>query len=172
MFVVLISLCLCGNEPVWATTESDLIVGLKTIPLLKHKFADRVFVSIIFDPDNSTSKEDAQVIKSILDSGMVSSGGVQLTTGFVSINQLSKLDNAKIAFITPGLSTSAQEALYERASQAGVLTISTDLNCVRTNKCVLGVVSQPSVEIYYSHVAAEAARISFVQVFTMLVKHI
>lgn len=50
--------------------------------------------------------------------------------------------------------------------------MSTDLGCVKANKCILGLVSKPSVDIYYSKSAADAAKITFSPAFTMLVKQI
>src|SRR5882672_9101398 len=159
-------------HPAWATDQLDLSVALKTFPLLTNKIISPAVVAIIYDPANVESKADAQAIKSMIDSGLEAPGGVKLTAQLISIAELSKLSGAKIAFLAHGLHAVDYSTVSAAASSANVLTICTDLDCVKTNKCVLGVVSRPQVEVYYSPVAADAAKISFASAFTMLAKQV
>ncbi|MDD5587409.1 MAG: hypothetical protein PHY92_10740 [Alphaproteobacteria bacterium] len=157
--------------PAWATDKTDLTVGLKTTPLLINKITGTAAMAVVFDPSNAASKAEADEIKGIIDSGLEAPGGVKITALMVPVSELNKLGEAKMAFITNGLKASF-DAIAPAAASAGVLTMSTDLECVKNNKCVLGVVSKPSVEIYYSKSAAEAGKVGFAQAFTMLVKQV
>lgn len=163
---------LLATHPVWATNQLDLSVALKTLPLLTNKIASPAVVAIIYNPASPESKVDAEAIKSIIDSGLEAPGNIKLTARMTSTSELSGLSGAKIAFLAHGLSLADYSVVSTAASSVGVLTICTDIECVKTNKCVLGVVSKPQVEVYYSPTAAEAAKISFASAFTMLAKQV
>jgi len=154
-----------------ATDQKDLTIGLKTFPLLENKIVGNAVAAIIYDPANPSSKADAEAIRAVIDAGLMAPGGVTITAVMVPVSELSKLSTAKLAFVASGTKGSF-DAIGVAAAAAGILTISADLDCVRANKCVLGVVSSPSVEIYYSKHAGDAAKVSFSQAFTMLVKEI
>ncbi|MBV8061553.1 MAG: hypothetical protein JO126_00660 [Alphaproteobacteria bacterium] len=153
-----------------ATDQKDLAVAEKTLPLLQDKLSGNVNVAIIYDPAVSTSKADADAIKAALE-GNSSAAGATLVPVMVTPTELSKLGQAKLALVAYGMKTSF-DAIATAAATSGTLTISADLECVKANKCVLGVVSSPTVDIYYSKTAADAGKIVFAPAFTMLVKQI
>ncbi len=163
---------LVAPMPVEAMTdEADLLVGLKVLPLLTEKMTGTVMFAIIFDPDNASSKQEAESIKNILDGNFETPGNVKLSPFLVPVNNLDLAVGSKIAFITAGLSK-YYDGIGRAAGNGKILTMSTDLACVEANKCVIGIISKPNVEIYYSKSAAEAASIGFSQVFSLLVKQI
>lgn len=151
-----------------ATTASDVIVGIKTLPLLSDRPSGDIAVALIYNPDSAASKDDADTVMLALNrtTGDITSKGVM-----VPVNNLKKLAGTRAAFLMQGVRGS-MDAIYEAANAAHVLTMSSDLSCVRANRCVLGILTGGSapVEIYYSKEAAEAAKVSFVQAFMMLVK--
>ncbi len=155
-----------------ATDALDLSVALKTLPLLTNKITSPATVAVIYNPAIAESKADAETIKSIIDNGLEAPGNVKLVAELTSTSELSKLSSVKIAFVAHRTPTTDYSAVGAAAASAGVLTICTDIECVKVNKCVLGVVSKPQVEVYYSPVAAEAAKINFSSAFTMLAKQV
>jgi hypothetical protein len=169
----LITLCVAlACAPCTAATDrADLSVGMKTLPLLTNKIEGSVTVAIVFDPASPVSRDDANNIKAIFDGGLEVPGDLKLNGLLVPVNELDKMGGTRIAVLAEGLGPH-YEAISAAASAGRILTMSTDLSCVQSNKCVLGMVSKPHVEIYYSKSAADAAKISFGQVFTMLVKQI
>lgn len=154
-----------------ATDKDDLAVGVKTLPLLVKKIEGSADVAIVFNPSDATSKSEADGIKSAFDAGIAAPGGVKLTGVLVPVSDLGKIASTKIVVLTGGLKANF-DAIASAVSGAGALSLSTDMDCVKSDKCILGVVSKPSVEIYYSEKAAEAAKVSFTPAFTMLVKKI
>lgn len=154
-----------------ATDEQDLSVGVKTLPLLSNKITGTVKLAIVFDPVNPASRAEANGIKAILDGGFEAPGDLKLVGVMLPVADLGMLSGNKIAVLTSGLS-GHYDTIRDAASSNGVLTMSTDLECVRANRCVLGIVSKPHVEIYFSKMAADAAKLGFEQAFTMLVKQI
>jgi len=151
-----------------ATDQLDITVGLKTLPLLANKIASPAPVGIVFDPANGASKADADAIKAAIDGGLEGPGGVKLTGQMVAVSDLGKLSGAKIVILAAGVGKGSFDAIATASS--GALTLSTDLDCVKSNKCVLGIVSKPAVEIYFSKAAADAAHIGFAAAFAMLAK--
>jgi len=155
-----------------ATDQTDLSIGLKSLPLLTTKIASPATLAIVFDPASPDSKADADGLKSFVDAGLEGPGGVKLVSLMVGIGELAKLSSAKIVVLAKGVNKSAFDAISTAASAAGALSFSADLDCVKSNKCVLGIVSKPSVEIYFSRAAADAAKVGFSPAFAMLAKPI
>lgn len=153
------------------TDQADLSVGMKTLPLLTTKIEGSATVGILFNPANTASIEEAKGIKAILDNGFETPGNLKLTGRLIPVNALSTIAGTKIAVLTSGLNAS-YDAISAAAISNNILTMSTDVSCVRANKCALGIVSKPHVEIYYSKAAADAAKVGFGEAFTMLVKQI
>ena len=168
---LLVALVLVAGLPsqVFAVEKLDLSVGLKTLPLLTDKLSGTVTMAVVYDPANAASKSEADAVKAIADAGLEGPGGIKITAALVSTAELGKMAGAKLGFVTKGACTTA---VSSASASNGVLTMTTDLDCVKAGKCVLGVVSQPSVEIYYSKSAAEAAKIGFAQAFSMLAKQV
>ena len=165
------SIMMLASSALAATDQTDLSVGIKTLPLLTNKIEGSAKIAIVFDPANGASKQEAGGIKAILDAGFEAPGDLKLTGVLVPVGDLATMADSKIAILTSGLSTHF-DAISTAAASNSILTMSTDLSCVQANKCILGIVSRPNVEIYYSKTAADAAKISFSQAFKMLVKQI
>jgi len=163
-----ISACLSFPFHAQATDLLDLKVGLKVLPLLNEKIKSPAVVGIVYDPSKPESKAEAESIKSLIDGGVMAPGGIKLTSMLVGVGEMKKLSDAKLAFLSGSLSESDLDAAGKAAAMSNVLTFSTHLAYVKENKCVLGIVSKPSVQIFYSPIAADAGKISFAQAFIML----
>jgi hypothetical protein len=150
-----------------AADQLDLKVGLKTLPLLVNKLSGSALMAVVYDPAIAASKAEADTVVAFVGAGIEAAGGITVTAKAVPVGDLAKQGEAKLVFVTSGLSKS-WDALQGSAS--GMLSMSTDLDCVKANRCVLGIVSQPSVSIYYSKAAADTQKIAFSDAFAMLSK--
>lgn len=154
-----------------AMDRQDLTVGMKTLPLLNNKITGSIKIAILYDSGKSASMNEAEDIKAIIDGGLDLPGDLTAEGVLVPATQPEKMAGSKIAIVTSNLGD-----FYDRidaaAGKYSILTMSTDLECVRENKCILGIVSGPPVAIYYSRHAAENAKISFGQAFLTLVKQV
>jgi hypothetical protein len=104
--------------------------------------------------------------------GMDSFNQVKFTGVMVPVNDLSKLSDARVAFIMEGARSSI-DSIIAAANAAHVVTMSSDISCAQNNKCVLGILNGGgSIDIYYSQAAADAAKIQYAPAFLMLVKHV
>lgn len=151
--------------------QIDLMVGIKSLALLQNKIQGTVKVAVVYDPGNEASRADAQRINAFFKNEGSHISNIAFTPVLVPLSALDSMVESKIVVLAVGLAGS-YGTISAEAARNGQLTMSTDLGCVKANQCVLGIVSEPSVEIYYSQAAAKASSIVFAQAFTMLVKHI
>jgi len=158
------------GAPVFATEALDVSVGLKTLPLLKNRITGAINMAIVFDPVNPESRADADAIKAIADDEGVAAGGDRLIGMTVAVTDLAKLKGAKVIFVARGVTADGFETVALAAAADGIISISTDLACVKAGKCVLGIVTRPTVEIYFSRAAASASHLGFSSSFIMLAK--
>lgn len=167
-FVVL-TLLLSPSSFAKDTESTDVLVGLKTFPMLDSFPSGAVVVGIVYNPAVAESKTDAEAIKAVLDSNVKSTGKVSGL--MVPVSDLGKLAQVKVAFVAKGVKGHFDD-VAQMAAAHNVLTMSTDMDCVRANKCVLGIISKPIVEIYFSRIASESAKIDFDPAFIMLIKKV
>ncbi len=124
--------------------------------------------AIIFDPASGASMSEAAQIEKALAEGLVV-GSARLVPKRVSIASLANLRGVRVAFVTRGLHAHYTEI---GAASRGLLTITTDRDCVVAGKCVVGVSSGAQTEIIVSRTALRAAGIRFGAMFAMLAKEI
>ncbi len=153
------------------TERTDILVGLKTLPMLGDPLSPPVYMGIVYDQNNPQSKADAEAIKAVLGSGAKTQEGESVTGVMVPLSDIGKLSQVKMAFVTVGLKDHF-DTIAQAASAHNVLTMSADMDCVKANKCVLGIISKPVVEIYFSRIASETAKIDFDPAFIMLIKKV
>jgi len=169
LVLVVIIVTFLKTGAVIAMDKTDLMVGMKTLPLLNNKITGSIKIAIVFDPNQHDSKLEAETVKSLIDSGLELPGDLSADAVMIPVSQLEKMASVKIAIITSNL-VAYYNQISNAATQYKILTMSTDLDCVQHNKCVLGIISKPRVEIYYSKIAAANSEISFGQAFTTLIK--
>ncbi len=124
--------------------------------------------AIIFDPANAASAAEAAQIERGIGEGLVV-GSARLVPRRVPIAALANLRGARLAFVTQGLRAHYAEI---GAASRGVLTITSDRDCVVAGKCVIAVSSGAKTEIVVSRAALSAAGIRFGSIFAMLAKEI
>ncbi|MGE5503070.1 MAG: hypothetical protein ACM31L_01480 [Actinomycetota bacterium] len=162
--VVLAAALGCG--PAGATSLKDIEIGIRGINFLNDPPRGRIEVAVIQDGQNRASVQDAQAI-----SGWIAANRnpkVELVPVAVDVRDLDAA-RYKVAIVALG-----QEAHFPRildfARRNGALTITADLACVRSGSCVMGINSEPNVEVIVSRQASAASGIGFVRAFHMMVK--
>jgi hypothetical protein len=155
------------SAPAQATTLLDLQVGLKTLRLLETRPTGHVNMLVVFDPEKQQTKVEALAIIGLANGGIHLSDDVVVETAAVPVADLERHRDARIIFVPRGMDRS-WEQLQQHAT--GMLTLTTDLACVGADRCVVGIVSEPTVEIYFSQAAAKTQSIQFSDAFAMLAK--
>lgn len=161
---------LTASFPAWATSQQDIEVALKTLPLLTDKIKGPATAAIVYDPASPESKTDAAKIKSFFDNGLEAPDGLKISANLVSTTSLSELSKARIVFLAQGLPESDYRIV--NSASDGSLTIGLGRDCAQLGQCVLGVTSEPQVEVYYNAAAAERANVHFAATFIILVKQV
>jgi hypothetical protein len=103
-------------------------------------------------------------------SGGVSAGGVTLIARRIAPDRLAA-SGVRVIIVPEG-----QGALHAQiaaaARQLRAVTVSTDMSCVRSGRCVIGVAARPRVEIVVSRDAGRANEVSFAQAFRIMIREI
>jgi len=156
-----------------ATDSLDISIGLRILLLMKEKYTGGpVPVAVVYNSAVPSSIADAENIKKSIEQGKGVPEELKFSPYLVSLDHADKLSGAKVAFLADNLTVDGVSSVCDTAGREGILTISSNISCVRANKCVVGIISKPRIEIYYSPVAAEASHLTFSSAFIMLVKPI
>lgn len=151
-------------------TKKDVLVSSRALNFINPKPTGTVTAAIVFDGSNAASKADADALAGIIGGGL-KAGKVTLTAKLVDVSNLGDLQGASIAFVAEGTG-GHHAAIASAVAGSGVLTASTDLACVNSGQCAVGVSTSPKVEIYVSKAAAGAAGVNFLPAFLMMVKEV
>jgi hypothetical protein len=150
-----------------ATSPKDIKIGIHVIDFVTNPPAGKTGVGVVFDSKVKESADDAQAIFDALKAALPrSTSGVKPV--LVDIRDLDD---------TPGLRAlvvaDRMKPYYDKLSAFGhrnnAVILSTDLDCVRADKCTVGIASAPRVEIIVSSKQAQASGIQFSEAFRMMV---
>jgi len=159
----------CTTGPVAAeAAEFNVAVAARVVAFRQPPPSGTVTVAIVYDPGDAESQAEAAAIERSVGSG-VSAGKAMLRVRKVAVSQLGGLASMSAAFVTSGL-RDRQVDIAAAAQRASVLTITSDLACVRAGQCAVAVNGGARVQISVSRAACSAARIQFGSAFLMLVK--
>ncbi|MFZ5610536.1 MAG: hypothetical protein ACOY99_13115 [Pseudomonadota bacterium] len=150
------------------TTEKDIQVAARAVAFMENAPSGDTPAAIIYDPANGATKAEAEAIQKAMGAGL-KAGNANLQPKLVAVGSLGDLAGARVAFVTGGLGAQ-HGAIFAAAAPKSILTVSTDMSCVDAGKCVVGVMTQPKVEIIVSKAARDASSISFAAAFLMMVK--
>ena len=155
------------SSPAFAeTTQRDREVIGRALSFVEGTSGSDRTVAIVYDP---ASEGEAQALASTMAGGL-SAGRVTLNARLVPMSEASSLGGAHAAVLLG--SASGDAGVFSAASSAGVMTVSTDMACVQSGQCVMGVQSAPSVRIVVNRGAAGASSVSFAAAFAMMIEEI
>ncbi|HSK40741.1 MAG TPA: hypothetical protein VK943_13325 [Arenibaculum sp.] len=172
----LLAIALLGATDGAAETGSkDVQVAAKVFGFTDPPLTGTVRVAIVFAPDVEASRRDADALAGILGTGLAA-GKATLVPVPVPLDPVGTgldgaLDGAGAVFVTAGLAAH-HEAIFGAAKARGLLSISTDMDCVRAARCVMGIRSEPRVEIVVNRSAAQASSIAFAPAFRMMISEL
>jgi hypothetical protein len=145
-----------------ATTTRDLQVMARAVGFINGLPRGVVDVAVVDGPG-------ADAVMAAM-TRSASAGGITLNPRRVALSALTT-SGARVIIVPEGQGAS-HAAIAAAARGMHAVTVSTDMNCVRAGRCVVGVASSPRVEIVVSRAAAAAADISFGQAFRVMIREI
>ena len=86
----------------------------------------------------------------------------------IAARNLSALENKDVAFVTGSLGA-WHAAIAEASARRRIVTVTNDLACVISGNCVMGVRSEPRVQVVINRKLAERSSIEFAPGFRLLV---
>lgn len=158
------AIAITASGAVAQTTERDLSVVGRALSFLEGGGGSDKTIAIVYD---AASQAEAEALNAAMAGGM-SAGRVTLNGQLVS--QGSAISGVDAALFVGG--TASDAGAVQSATSAGILTVSTDLGCVQSGACVMGIESEPAVRIIVNNAAASSAGITFSTAFSMLVEEI
>jgi hypothetical protein len=155
----------CASE---ATTLHELRVSVRILDFLTESSRGKVPVAVVYDARNKASVEDAQTILGWLNSE-VSSGKIELSPSLFDVHQLDEASSYRFAVVA-----NATEANFDLilafSRKNHVLTVSSDLSCMRSGNCVVGIASNPRIEVTINRAVASSCGVAFSEAFRMMVR--
>lgn len=152
----------------WATTLNELKVGVRVFDFMVNPPHGRVPLALIYDGENKSSIEDARIVMSWLEAG-INSGKTQLEPHLLEVHQLSNAPGFRVGFLADG-SDAQYDRVLDYAQRNHTLIVSSELSCVQSGRCAVGVTSTPRVEVFVNQAAAASCGIEFTEAFRMMVR--
>lgn len=130
-----------------------------------------VKLGVIVDSTNATSQTDFDAVKSIVGTGL-KAGKVTLEFVPVGLSEISsKASSVDMLFVTEGLADKMAE-INTVAKENKKLTVSTDMSCVETGNCLVGVDVSSGVKVFLNRASVDATGIEFDSAFKFMVKEL
>jgi hypothetical protein len=149
------------------TTIKDVKIGLHVLDFIATPIETQASFGIIFDAHNRESSENAKLINNFLTREAARNQAVPRPL-LVDIRQLDAIPPLRAAIIADKMKPYF-ETLSAFGRRTATVTMSSDLDCVRANKCTIGISSAPKVEIIVSTQQVQASAIQFSDAFRMMV---
>lgn len=170
--ILVLAVC-CGfilmfGQPVVADPERDLRVATRALSFLDHGPSGDMPVAVVHAPGDTASQDHAhQLADAMGDTGP--RGKIRLIPTVMAADDLGELDGQEAVLLATGLEGDSAAEVYAAASERGLITISSDMDCVEAGHCVMAVASEPRVQIVVSRDAARESDVGFASSFRMMI---
>jgi len=165
----LVLICICAGAIGTACADvsaQDVQIAARALGFLEKPLSGTVHVGIVYAPGSPQSVQAATELQGLLGNGL-RAGNLLLMPVLVSIDEVEH-SSAGLLFLTEGVGPlAANLAAVTKARQIPCVTV--DLAQVHSGACMLGVRSQPKVEILVNRKSAADSGASFAAVFRMMI---
>ncbi len=147
-------------------TPKDLQVMARALGFTEKPPTGEVTIGIVYAPANPQSAKEAEDVQKLMGDGL-KAGAIVLKPKLVKIDAVADAD-AGAFLLTEGVGAEASKlAAATKAKQKPCVTI--DIPQVQSGACVMGVKSEPKVEIIVNKAAAADSGVSFAASFRMMI---
>lgn len=151
-----------------ADPAKDLAVAGRALTFLENGPTGRAVLGVVFDPSKPGSVAEKNAIIAALGSGYAA-GAVTLIGKPVEASAVGGVSGVAALYITEGVNYGAVGAA---AKGKKLVTVGSDPACVKSGACVMGVATDPKVDITVNRAAAAAVGATFKAAFRMMIKEI
>lgn len=159
---------LIASLPASADGAREVQVAGRTLTFLDNGPTGKVVFAVVYDSSKPASVAEKDEVMAALGSGMTV-GGVTVVGKAVDAGAVSGTSGVAAFYITRGVNYAAVGGV---AKGKKILSISSDMACVKSGACVMGVAASPKVEIVVNKASAAATGVSFKAAFKMMIKEI
>ena len=152
------------------TSAKEFKAFSKILSLSKDVPAGSIELGVVYDASNATSKADFDAIKAMIGNGFKGPKH-QITLKEVTPADIAS-SGTPVLFITEGLDAGAQGKAAETAKANKVLTVSTDMGCVESGNCILGIDVSKGVKVLMNGNSYRDSGLKFDAAFEFMVKEI
>ncbi len=146
----------------------EVQVAGRTLTFLDNGPTGRVTFAVVFDPSKPASVAEKDEVMAALGAGMAV-GAVTVVGKAVDVGSVAGTSGVGAFYLTHGVNYASVGAA---AKSKKILSISSDMACVQSGACVMGVAASPKVEIVVNSASAAAVGASFKAAFKMMIKEI
>lgn len=159
---------LAGPGVAAADAAKDLQVAGRALTFLENGPTGKATLGVVFDPAKPASVAEKNAVMAAIGGGY-SAGAVTLIGKPVEAGSVGGVSGVAALYLTEGVNYGAVGAA---AKGKKLVTIGSDPACVRSGACVMGVTTEPKVEITVNRAAAAAVGAAFKAAFRMMIKEI
>ncbi len=150
-----------------ADAAKNLAVAGRALTFLENGPSGKAVLGVVFDPSKPGSVAEKNALMAILASGM-SAGSLTLTGKAVEASDVGGVSGVAAVYLTSGVNYGAAGG---EAKAKKIITIG-DSACVASGACVMGVSTDPKVDITVNRAAAAAVGATFKAAFSMMIHQI
>jgi hypothetical protein len=151
-----------------ADAARDLGVAGRALTFLENGPTGRAVLGVVFDPSKPASVAEKNAVMAAIGGGYAA-GAVTLVGKPVEADDVAGAAGVNAFFVTGGVNYAAVGAA---AKARKIVTIGSSPACVNSGACVMGVTTDPKVEIVVNRSAAAAVGVAFKAAFRMMIKEI
>ena len=151
-----------------ADAVKDLQVAGRALTFLENGPTGKATLGVVFDASKPGSVAEKNAVMAALGSGY-SAGSLTLVGKAVEAGSVAGVSGVQALYVTSGVNYGAVGAA---AKAKKLVTIASDPACVKSGACVMGVATEPKVDITVNRSAAAAIGVAFKAAFRMMIKEI
>ena len=151
-----------------ADPAKDLQVAGRALTFLENGPSGHGVLGVVFDPAKPGSVAEKNALMGVL-AGGVGAGALTLTGKPVAADDVGGVSGVTALYVTSGVNYGAVGAA---AKARKLVTVGSSQACVQGGACVMGVTTEPKVEITVNRAAATAVGAVFKAAFRMMIKEI
>jgi len=151
-----------------ADPAKDLQVAGRALTFLENGPTGHAVLGVVFDPAKPASVAEKNAVMAALGGGYAA-GAVTLVGRPVEADEVAGAAGVNALYVTGGVNYAAVGAV---AKARKLITIGSSPACVGSGACVMGVTTDPKVEITVNRAAAAAVGAAFKAAFRMMIKEI
>jgi hypothetical protein len=148
-------------------TKTDMQVVARALSFVSDPLSGTVRVGIVYAANSPRSVRQAQALRNLLAAGL-RIGTVELRPVLIESAGIANAD-VDLFFLTEYIPADETPALPGDGARRPTLCVTTDIPQVRSGACIMGVRSQPKVEVFVNRAAASASGVTFSTVFRVMI---